>query len=1273
MADAWSVLEGSEKVTLSEAEAVLTYVKSLESDEDMAHLFESKRVWALFHQMEVVDEAEKTEEVLELQSTYLNVVKALMSKSEGLSRLCCSSRLVGRLALALDSPDVTICTQVLELLAVLAVSDGYKSIREAMEYFRVSKEEAMRFESIGAALLSESTPTAFKRDVMLFVNTLVNCAPDIEQRVEIRAELLRAGVGDAIEKLKSSTFKGGEMSEDSYDLDLQLQVFEEVLENDHRHCLATFDDVELRLDDPDALYAAVKSHCEDNDCRPMLLELLQYLIAIPAFDPLGKEHWARILRSAHRAVLGVDDDFALGIEDLKQIATWKETLEARDSKIETSEKKVAKLEAKVKELEKAQETLREQLAKAEAAPKKDGASASSSSPANDPKYAKYFKMLAMHIPRMAVEAKMRAEGLDPAILDNKVEDSKAGGAAAAPAVDPKHEKYFKMLKMHIPRPAVEAKMRAEGIDPSILDGPPPASSSGGGDAAGAAASAGQSNGGPAVKDDPRYAKYFKMLKMHLPRPAVEAKMRAEGVDPKVLDLDPNKPAPSANAAGKVGDDPKYSKYFKMLKLHMPKPAVEAKMRQEGIDPSILSLDPQKPMPADFAAKAAAAAKAAPAKKKEGPKKPNPKPRVPMRSLFWSKIDEREKTVWKNLSDDNIALADDDLDSLEADFAKQKKGGADEKAAAAAEKKEEKKKETNLVDGKVSQNVGIVLHKLKMTNAEIREAIVAVDEDKLDMGKCELLLKSCPSPEDAAAVAEFSGDISTLGRVERFFNEISVVPDVKNRFECMVFKHKLEATCETLDQKLKTVTAACERVSRSEKLAKLLEVVLRIGNYLNGGTSRGGVYGFKLDALAKLGTIKSLDNSKTLMNWVVQWCEDTDPSLVDFQEDFPEIDEAARCSLPQWTADFGQLEAKIKLVANHIAARRKQAPKGDRFVEVMTPFREKAATEAETLSARYQATEQRFGALVHSFGEDPKTCGVEEFFKNLLGEFVASFAKAKQQNDKRKAMEAKAKQREEAAEKRAALKAAGENSENLVNDTFSALKSEAANDILAKLQGPRQRRQASRARQVNGESGALSSVTGSNRGDPSSDRISKFVNRIGGVPQGSSAHSKLEAFRNRQQQRQRDAAAAASGGHAPLPSQPPSNPPPPPTPPPPEETPASVKSIPPSPPRTAPAASPSFAKEQVTDRPSAAPTSVAPPPRGIRRGVSIDNQSELQKLASGDQPLPSSLSASAPPRPPPQSNIGSPATAGPPKPPGSGGGELLKKLHKIQKKKKPPPK
>ena len=143
----------------------------------------------------------------------------------------------------------------------------------------------------------------------------------------------------------------------------------------------------------------------------------------------------------------------------------------------------------------------------------------------DPRMAKYQRMLKMHLPRGAVEQKMRADGLDPSLLDSVAAAAPPPAAApAAPAasVDPRLAKYQRMLKMHLPRGAVEQKMRVDGLDPSLLDSvasaaPPPATAP------------------PAPSGDPRLAKYERMLKMHLPRGAVEQKMRADGVDPALLD------------------------------------------------------------------------------------------------------------------------------------------------------------------------------------------------------------------------------------------------------------------------------------------------------------------------------------------------------------------------------------------------------------------------------------------------------------------------------------------------------------------------------------------------------------------------------------------------------------------------------------------------------------------------------------------------------------------------------------------------------------------
>jgi hypothetical protein len=56
---------------------------------------------------------------------------------------------------------------------------------------------------------------------------------------------------------------------------------------------------------------------------------------------------------------------------------------------------------------------------------------------------------------------------------------------------------------------------------------------------------GGGGGGVAIKDMEEYKPYFKMLKMGLPKGAAQQKMIKDGKDPAILDMDPEKPLPSA--------------------------------------------------------------------------------------------------------------------------------------------------------------------------------------------------------------------------------------------------------------------------------------------------------------------------------------------------------------------------------------------------------------------------------------------------------------------------------------------------------------------------------------------------------------------------------------------------------------------------------------------------------------------------------------------------------------------------------------------------------
>ena len=70
--------------------------------------------------------------------------------------------------------------------------------------------------------------------------------------------------------------------------------------------------------------------------------------------------------------------------------------------------------------------------------------------------------------------------------------------------------------------------------------------------------------------------------------------------------------------------------------------------------------------------------------------------------------------------------------------------------------------------------------------------------------------------------------------------------------------------EGLEPDVEDVTAALKDLKESKNFAELLKIILAVGNYMNGGSFRGGAAGFKLDALNKLADVRSTtQKGKTL--------------------------------------------------------------------------------------------------------------------------------------------------------------------------------------------------------------------------------------------------------------------------------------------------------------------------------------------------------------------------------------------------------------------------
>ncbi len=72
--------------------------------------------------------------------------------------------------------------------------------------------------------------------------------------------------------------------------------------------------------------------------------------------------------------------------------------------------------------------------------------------------------------------------------------------------------------------------------------------------------------------------------------------------------------------------------------------------------------------------------------------------------------------------------------------------------------------------------------------------------------------------------------------------------------------------------IEDIVMACDELMSSQKLRKVLEVVLAFGNIMNRG-NRGNAYGFKLSSLNRvIDTKSSADKDMTLLHYVVKTLE-----------------------------------------------------------------------------------------------------------------------------------------------------------------------------------------------------------------------------------------------------------------------------------------------------------------------------------------------------------------------------------------------------------------
>ncbi|KAJ2614327.1 hypothetical protein H4S08_001755 [Coemansia sp. RSA 1365] len=455
------------------------------------------------------------------------------------------------------------------------------------------------------------------------------------------------------------------------------------------------------------------------------------------------------------------------------------------------------------------------------------------------------------------------------------------------------------------------------------------------------------------------------------------------------------------------------------------------------------------------------------------------PKVKLKALQWDKLNDQnvEGSMWLKL-EDRAGLEEkyvlDTLhksgtfESLEKLFAA--KQAVDIFALREKRRKERESKrmeEITVLDSKRSYDVNILLGMMKkLSFRDIRRGLLRMDTSIVTENLLKQLLTFVPTPEERGMLSAYQGrpDRKRLARAERFFMETMKIWRYEQRLRVTTTWAAWPETFRDLQSDIASVMTAAHAVATSRHFPQVLEVVLSIGNFMNGSGFRGGAFGFKIASLNRLMDTKAEDNKTTLLHFVAATVEESFPDALEFLDELKPVDSGCRVSYTEMRAELGDMRVRLVEAKRELELLREQREKElkevamenekataappvdatqedsekkeegadagddsdsgsessagavtsasdphDRFLLTIRRFVVEAEEQYESLSSQFTAMEEAYTNSMLLYGEEPRGTAPEEFF-GVFKTFTASFNQVHRDNVRER-------ERKRAAEKR----------------------------------------------------------------------------------------------------------------------------------------------------------------------------------------------------------------------------------------------------------------
>uniref|UniRef100_A0A3Q3DQQ7 Glutamate receptor, ionotropic, delta 2 (Grid2) interacting protein, b n=1 Tax=Hippocampus comes TaxID=109280 RepID=A0A3Q3DQQ7_HIPCM len=361
----------------------------------------------------------------------------------------------------------------------------------------------------------------------------------------------------------------------------------------------------------------------------------------------------------------------------------------------------------------------------------------------------------------------------------------------------------------------------------------------------------------------------------------------------------------------------------------------------------------------------------------------------VKRLRWEQVENSEGTIWGQLGEDSdYDKLTDMVKYLDLDL----HFGTQRRSKPTFLPENLKKKDVvEILSHKKAYNASILIAHLKLSPDELRQVLMDMTTDRLEPAHIKQLLLYAPDEDEVKKYEQFEQDPAKLSEPDQFIFQMLMVPEYKTRLRSLHFKTTLQERMEEMKVAYDYIYKASVELKTSKKLAKILEFVLAMGNYLNNGQPKSHrTTSFKINFLTELSTTKTVDGKSTFLHILAKSLCQHFPELLNFSRDLPTVPLAAKVNQRVVTTELSDLQAIILDI--RAACLKIPLTSEDHFASVMSSFLENSHPAIQSLESLQSRAMEEFSKVASFFGEDSKSTSTDSFFA-IFAEFVSKFERA----------------------------------------------------------------------------------------------------------------------------------------------------------------------------------------------------------------------------------------------------------------------------------------